>query len=124
MREKTPKAKTTEEPVLPEQAANVSVDPYETAMFAAELGDSPEIDLHGSEPMNAVRLAEGFIHSELMRHTDAVRIIHGRGEQKLRKAIWNMLDELKKHDLVAAYRDANHPGQQGAVTYVALHRIR
>ncbi len=119
MREK-PKQSTPDETNASEATL---LDPHESAMFAAELGGAPEVDLHGLDVNLALNELDAFLHSELMRKTDAIRVIHGRGEQKLRAAIWKWLDEMKKKDLVAAYRDTRNPGQQGAVTLVALERL-
>lgn len=92
-------------------------------MFAAELGGAPEIDLHGLDVNLALNDLDSFVHAELMRHTDAIRVIHGRGEQRLRAAVWKWLEEMRSKELVAAYRDTRNPGQQGAVTLVALERL-
>ncbi|MBI5655115.1 Smr/MutS family protein [Candidatus Uhrbacteria bacterium] len=102
-----------------------NTDPYEPAFFAAELGEAPEINLHGMSVDEALSEVDRFLHQELMRGSEVIRIIHGHGEQKLRAAIDKWLARQKELDLVAAYRGAQHrSGQQNAVTYAALHRIK
>ena len=59
----------------------------------------------------------------MMYGSDVVRIIHGRGGQILRQAIMKRLEQMKKQQLVAGYRDTTNPMQAGAVTLVALYRI-
>lgn len=95
----------------------------ESAVFAAELGEAPEIDLHGKTVDAAIHDLENFLHQELMRGSEVIRIIHGRGNQVLRKAIHVWLEKQKRLDLVAYFRDAHNPHEQNAVTYAALHRL-
>lgn len=95
-------------------------DPYESALFAAELGAAPEIDLHGETVDSALARVDAFLDHEFYAGTEAVKIIHGRGGGALRQAV---RDYLKKQThLVAAFRDAQSPGQLGGVTLVALSR--
>jgi DNA-nicking Smr family endonuclease len=118
MREK-PKPSTPKETSVERTTASE----FEAALFAAELGGAPEIDLHGQSTDLALSEMETFLHAHLMSGSEVVRIIHGRGEQILRNSIMKRLGELKKQELVAAFRDTTNPAQQGAVTLVALHRI-
>lgn len=97
---------------------------FESAIFAAELGEAPEIDLHGLSADQALHELETFLHSELMRGSEVIRIIHGRGSQILRKKIHEWLKKQQSADLVALFRDAQNPAQQNAVTYAALHRLK
>lgn len=100
----------------------VRTDPHESAIFAAELGESPEIDLHGESVDVALSLLDAFLNHEFVAGTEVVKIIHGRGEGKLREAIHDALG--KQTTLVASFRDAQSRKQQGGVTYAALHRIK
>ncbi|MFA5185701.1 MAG: Smr/MutS family protein [Patescibacteria group bacterium] len=112
-----------EMPPASEPAKNL--DPYEAAIYAAELGEAPEINLHGMTVDEALSEADRFLHQELMRGSEVIRIIYGHGEQKLHVAINKWLARQKELELVAAYRGAQHkPGQQNAVAYAALHRIK
>ncbi|MDQ7814975.1 MAG: Smr/MutS family protein [Patescibacteria group bacterium] len=99
-------------------------DDFETAIFSAEIGECPGIDLHGLSADSALHELDSFMHQELMRGSEVIKIIHGRGEQVLRRAVHSWLEEQKRLDLVALYRDAQSPGQQNAVTYAALHRLK
>ncbi len=101
-----------------------NVDPHEAAAFAAELGEAPEIDLHGQSADQALHELDSFLHSRLMHGDEVIRIIHGRGNQVLRKKIHEWLEKQKQLDLVAYYRDAQNPAQQNAVTYAVLHRLK
>lgn len=97
-----------------------SVNPHETALFAAEIGDeAPQTDLHGLTPNEALSQLDQFLNHEFVSGTEAVRIVHGRGSGRLRDAVHRF---LKTHELVARYRDAHTPGQQGGVTVAVLHR--
>jgi len=106
------------------QTARTELDPHETAIFAAELGACPEVDLHGMTSDAAIHELDRFLHQELMKGSEVIRVIHGRGDQILRKAIHAWLKKQKALDLVAYFRDAQNPSQQSAVTYAALHRLK
>jgi DNA mismatch repair protein MutS2 len=92
----------------------------EAAIFAAELGSVPTIDLHDQTPDQAISMLDGFLNHECVQGTEAVKIIHGRGSGKMRKAV---IAFLREHPLVRLVKDASHLGQQGGVTYVALEKI-
>jgi DNA-nicking Smr family endonuclease len=96
-------------------------NPFEAAIFASELGsDVPEIDLHGLSVDDIDRELGAFFYRIHPPGTEALKIIHGRGTQKLRNTVH---DWLKKHpDIVAYYRDSTIPSQQGGVTLVALQK--
>jgi DNA mismatch repair protein MutS2 len=87
-------------------------------MFAAEIGSAPMIDLHNLETHEALLTLDRFINHEFMEGTEAVKIIHGRGTGKLRDTVHAF---LRNHDLVAKFRDAQAPSQQGGVTVAALY---
>ena len=108
-----------EGPKPPSEPAQTN--PYETAIFAAELGgDVPTIDLHGMHLDDIDRELGHFVYAKHPPGTEALKIVHGRGTQKLRKAVH---DWLKKHpDVVAYFRDAAAASQQGGVTFVALFK--
>lgn len=109
-------------PESPPLSEPVQTNPHESAIFAAELGEAPEIDLHGESVDVAVRLLDAFVNHEFVAGTDVVKIIHGRGEGKLRNAIHEYLKT--QTELVAYFRDAQSKKQQGGVTYAALHRVK
>jgi len=99
-------------------------DAFESAIFAAELGECPEIDLHGLTKDLALHELDKFLHQELMAGSETIRVIHGRGDQILRKAIHAWLAKQQDLNLVAKFRDAQKSGEQNAVTYAALHRLK
>lgn len=90
----------------------------DAALFGAELGSGvPTVDLHGLSVHEALRELDTFIGQ---RHVAgaAVRIIHGKGSQKLRDAVQ---DWLKKHPKdIAGYRDSGNPAETGGVTVAVL----
>ncbi|MBP9868960.1 Smr/MutS family protein [Patescibacteria group bacterium] len=90
----------------------------DAALFGAELGSGvPEIDLHGLSVHEALRELDTFIYQRYYAGT-ALRIIHGRGSQKLRNAVH---DWLKKHPKdIAGYRDSRNPSEAGGVTVAVL----
>lgn len=111
---KTPEKPPQSEPI---------VDSFEAAIFAAELGsEAPELDLHGLTVDEAVSEADRFINHEAVAGAEVVKLIHGRGEGKLRTVLHTWLKGQR--GLVARFRDSNKPGEQGGVTYVALERLR
>ncbi len=94
---------------------------YEQAVLAAELGGAPSVDLHGMDRDDAIRTLDAEISHHAAIGTEVIEIIHGRGTGALRDAVRN---HLKSNKLVAYFRDADHPGKQGGVTYAALHEAR
>jgi DNA mismatch repair protein MutS2 len=93
----------------------------ETAIFAAELGDCPSLDLHGLPVENALHELDIFIDRHFVAGVEAVKVIHGRGTDRLRQAVWNWLKQSGER--VAGFRGTQRADEQGAVTYVALHRV-
>ncbi|MFZ2803768.1 MAG: Smr/MutS family protein [Patescibacteria group bacterium] len=92
-------------------------NPHESTIFAAELGTAVTIDLHGLDVNQATSDLDQFLNHEFMQGTEVVKIIHGRGEQKLKKMVEA---HLKNNPLIDYSRGAQSPGQQGAVTYAVL----
>jgi DNA mismatch repair protein MutS2 len=99
-----------------------TTSPYEAAIFAAEIGEAPSIDLHEENVNLALDRLETFLHREMMRGTEVIKIIHGRGTGTLRKAIHAWLQ--KQTALVPYFRDAEATHGAGGVTYAALYRIK
>ncbi|MEO5927948.1 MAG: Smr/MutS family protein [Patescibacteria group bacterium] len=93
----------------------------EAAMFAAELDPNyePTIDLHGSSVDEARHDLESFLNHTFMHRAPAVKIIHGRGQEKLKHLVETT---LKTHPLVDAWRGATDMAGIGAVTYAVLSR--
>lgn len=109
---------------MTERPFDASADDVEVSLFAAELGDAPQIDLHGKTKEEALRELEEFFHAELVKGTEVIKIIHGRGDQVLRNAIWIWLCEPVQKPLIKRFRDSSNPMQQGAVTLIALERLK
>jgi DNA mismatch repair protein MutS2 len=91
----------------------------EMAIFAAELGSAPSIDLHGLGEHEAVIELVSHLNRHFCHQGGVVKVVHGRGTGVLRKAIHRM---LKNDPLVAYFRDAHSPREHGGVTYVCLKR--
>ena len=104
-------------------AKDLPVDEFESAIFAAELGDAPTLDLHGMDRSIALSELETFFHRELMQNSSAIKIIHGRGNQILRQMVIEWLKKPAQTRLVGKFRDSSNPAEQGAVTYVALQHL-
>lgn len=97
-----------------------SPNPHEITAFATELRtDAPQVDLHGMRVDEALQTLEQEIHHCFMEGIDALQIIHGRGDGKLRNAIHTFLKQ--QTELVALFRDSQMPGREGGVTIVVLH---
>lgn len=91
----------------------------EMAIFAAELGHAPSIDLHGMNAHEGVIELVSYLNRCFVHEGGVVKVIHGRGSGALRKAIHEML----AHDpLVEYFRDAHSAREHGGVTYVCLKR--
>lgn len=90
----------------------------ESKIFGAELsGNAPSVDLHGMHVEAAVHVLDLFLHTEFMRHTDVIKIIHGRGSGTLREAVHVF---LRAQTLVETYRDGRNPSEILGVTYAVL----
>jgi DNA mismatch repair protein MutS2 len=109
----SPKPRSKERPSEPRRDTSA----HETTIFAAELGETVFVDLHGMSVDEARDELDKFLDTEFMNGTEVVKIVHGRGEQKLRKMVEN---HLAKHKLVEYHRGSQSPSQQGAVTFAVL----
>ena len=65
------------------------------------INNLPTLDLHGEYVDNAIILTKEFIHDNIILKNEYVVIIHGIGEDKLRKSIH---EYLKKEKLVLSYK--------------------
>lgn len=91
-----------------------------SALFSAEIGDAPTLDLHGQSVNVAIDALNDFINHEFLAGSPVIKIIHGRGTGALRTAVHAWLKG--QPILVARFRDAQTPDASGGVTVVALHR--
>ena len=113
------------EKIPPELEETPSSSGYESTLFAAELGEVPELDLHQESRSNALKNLEDFLYQQQFAGSEAVRIIHGKGQNILAPAVRQWLDQqVQMGTLVAAYQGSNRPHEQGAVVLVALVPIR
>jgi len=91
-----------------------SSDDLESRLFLAEAGaELPEADLHGLRWDQAREQAERLIQGAYVHRERVVRIIHGKGEGKLRDALHGW---LRAHPLVEGFRESAVGGE----TAVAL----
>lgn len=96
---------------------------FEPMAFAAELNqETPRVDLHGMRADMAVHTLDAAINHEFIVGTDAIRIIHGRGDGILRRAVQDHLQTQTQ--LVAYFRDSTAPGEHGGATIAVLHKRR
>ncbi len=87
----------------------------EGLLFLAESGGAvPETDLHGLRADQALEEAERLLHASFARGERGVRIVHGKGEGRLREALHRV---LATHPLVAGFRETSG----GGATAVALN---
>ncbi|MCI0479405.1 Smr/MutS family protein [Candidatus Uhrbacteria bacterium] len=93
---------------------------HEAAVFGAELGGPcASVDLHGMSVAEALVELDAVLDREFMSCTEVVKIVHGRGGQKLRKAVETA---ISKHPLVEYWRGSEAPAHAAAVTFAALSR--
>ncbi|HPF95426.1 MAG: Smr/MutS family protein [Candidatus Magasanikbacteria bacterium] len=89
-------------------------------LFAAEIGDVPELDIHGLSVHMAIKELEDFIGRESGRKTSAIRVICGHGTGALFTGITHFLQ--KPHPLIAAWRPATaYTNSTGAIIVIALY---
>lgn len=107
---------------IPPQTPLPRIHPREPDMFAAELNEDTSIDLHNLPIDEAIRSLEDFLDHACLQGMPAIKIIHGRGTQKLRNAVHAYL--RKQTTYVETFRDATTLPQQGGVTIAALYDFR
>lgn len=93
----------------------------EAAIFAAELTPNyePAVDLHGRSVEEAKHELEEALNRAFMRREGVLKIIHGRGQEKLKFLVEKT---LKTHPIVEGWRGATDMPSVGAVTYASLSR--
>ena len=85
--------------------------------FAADVGEVPELDLHGADAINTRHLLDLFLHEQWMRSEPALRVLHGKGSGVVRQAVREV---LQGHRLVRAFQASSVFGQEDAITLVLL----
>jgi DNA mismatch repair protein MutS2 len=90
------------------------LDELDALLFQAEAGaEVPEADLHGQRADEAIAQAEQLLQASFMRGEHVIRLIHGKGEGRLREVLHGW---LRTHRLVARTRET----AAGGATLVAL----
>lgn len=80
----------------------------EALLFLAEAGgDVPEVDLHGLYPAQALESVERLLNTAFVRGERVVRVIHGKGEGRLREALHRA---SRSHPLVEHFRETSGGG--------------
>lgn len=97
---------------ISKEKQTISTD-IESRLFATELGDVPQIDLHGLDAHTATIELDYFINQSYAQNADGIQIIHGLGTGTLRTAVHAL---LKKHPLIQHFRNAEHHNKQGGMT--------
>lgn len=89
-------------PSIPKKAPTKASEraAQEELLWVAEHGDVPSLDLHGLSTLAAEHELEQFIHHQLYRHTQVVKIIHGHGTGKLKQMTETW---LKQHPELVLY---------------------
>ncbi len=91
---------------------------HETAVFAAELGETPTVDLHEAlDTHDGVQELETFLDRQFVAGTPVVRIIHGRGTGAMRQAVH---DALSTSPYIVFFKDATGGHSAGGVTFAVL----
>lgn len=76
-----------------------------------------KIDLRGMRKEEAVKILEGFVDNALINNLHMLKILHGKGDGILKKAVWAKLKEYK--DITKVYHPEDEFGGTG-VTLVTL----
>jgi DNA-nicking Smr family endonuclease len=90
-------------------------------MEPVEFPITDELDLHTFRPSEVPDLLDDYFDACMEKGIASLRVIHGKGSGQLKKRVRSI---LKKHPLVAGFRDApGHAGGWGA-TLVELKTSR
>jgi len=90
----------------------------EALFLKAELGEVPEIDLHGYDVYDAIKEVEDLLTNANLNGDDVVRIVHGSGKGILRGAVRKYLATDSMVDVFRSGSDGYHEG----VTVVVLKK--
>lgn len=89
----------------------------DSAFNLAELGDAPQIDLHGLSQTEALFRVKDFLRDHAKMGTPAIRILHGKGTDALQTMLRRQLPKLPQ---VEVFRPSSMPSDIGAVMIVIL----
>lgn len=91
----------------------------DSRLFAVEIGEAPQIDLHGLDAHTASIELDHFINHIYIQRAEGIQIIHGLGTGALKTAVHAL---LKKHPLIQTFRNAEHYNKQGGMTVAIFKR--
>ncbi len=87
-------------------------------VFGAQMGDAPEIDLHGASDVHeGVRTLDLFLNEQFVAGAQVVKVIHGRGTGAMREGVLRLLQD---HALVEYVEEGTENAEIGGVVYVVL----
>ena len=101
----------------PAEKAAAFIKARQSSSRVKSLNISPEIDLRGQLPEDAVNQAERYLDEAFLASLSTVTIIHGKGTGAVRKAIHNM---LKRQPNVKDFRLGKYGEGEDGVTIVAF----
>jgi len=99
----------------PAEKAAAFIQKRQSSRAAKSLTISPEIDLRGLMPEDAVNQAERYLDEAFLASLSTVTLIHGKGTGALRNAIHNM---LKRQPNVKSFRLGKYGEGEDGVTIV------
>lgn len=85
-----------------------------SALFAAEHGDVPELDVHGALAREIPHLVDAFLQHGYFTGSESMRILHGKGEGALRDAV---CETLRGHDFVRDFLVSPDGGKTALVLF-------
>ena len=85
--------------------------------FRSDQEVESKIDLRGMRKEEALKTLEGFLDNALIHNVHMLKILHGKGDGILKKAVWSKLKEYK--DVSKVYHPDDEFGGRG-VTLVTL----
>jgi len=101
---------------IPPPKADADRD-FESTVFSAELGGAEEVDLHGQTVNVAKAELESFLHHAFMSGIEVVKIIHGRGEQKLEQMVKAVLEQ---ESIIEYFRTSQNQAETNGVMYAVI----
>jgi DNA-nicking Smr family endonuclease len=75
------------------------------------------LDLHGFFPEQAAEIVQAFIDQAVEMDYRTIRIIHGKGKSRMK---WEVIQVLRNHPAVGAFRDAPPESGHWGVTVVEV----
>lgn len=88
-----------------------------TAIGSVEERFDNKLDIRGMRLQEAVDLVEAFVDKALIKGTDSLHIVHGKGTGTLRKAVRKKLKEYK-NPMTLKHPEANQGGEGVTIVYL------